>query len=58
MIVNNKAKKGRDNIIKIVKNSSVLSWAHVNLHGEYDFNNYVANDSKFNLDEILELNIA
>ena len=34
------------------------AWAHANLHGEYDFNNYAANDKRFNVAKILDLNIT
>lgn len=32
-----KSQLDKDNIIKALKNSSIVHWSHVNLYGEYDF---------------------
>jgi hypothetical protein len=37
-----------------IKNGSVISWAHVNMRGEYNFSK-AANATPFNVDEILAL---
>jgi len=38
-------------------NGSVLTWRHINLHGEYDFTRSAANDTQFDIDRILALTI-
>ena len=51
----------RQLLLKTIKESSVISWQHVNLHGEYDFTS-TANTSMFNfafeLDKIKELKVS
>ena len=32
-----KTQSDKDDIIKALKNSSIVHWSHVNLYGEYDF---------------------
>jgi len=44
--------------IQSVLEGSVLSWRHVNLQGEYDFIKHSANESQFDLDKILALNVG
>jgi len=41
-----------------ILNGSVLTWRHINLHGEYNFTRDSANDDKFDLDRILALSIV
>lgn len=41
-----------------ILNGSVLTWRHINLHGEYDFTMDSANDDRFDLDRILALSIV
>jgi TnpA family transposase len=41
-----------------ILNGSVLTWRHINLHGEYDFSQDSANDDKFALGKILALTIG
>ena len=48
----------RFEIISLIKEGSVITWGHVNLHGEFDFRRYAANDSHFNLAKILSLQLA
>ena len=38
-------------------NGSVLTWRHINLHGEYHFERESANDPTFDVDKILSLTI-
>ncbi len=51
----------KEYLLKTIKESSIISWQHINLHGEYDFTS-AANDSVFNivfeLDKIKELKVA
>jgi hypothetical protein len=35
----------RQDLLAAVKNGSVVSWRHVNLHGEYDFSEEKMQDS-------------
>ena len=35
----------RQELLAAVKNGSVVSWRHVNLHGEYDFSDEKMQDS-------------
>jgi hypothetical protein len=48
----------RMNAAQSILNGSVLTWRHINLHGEYDFSQDSANDDKFALDKILALTIG
>ena len=48
----------REEVAKSILNGSVLTWRHINLHGEYDFRRDAANDEKFDLDKILSLTIT
>tara|TARA_B100000446_G_scaffold188107_1_gene220428 strand:+ start:40561 stop:42507 length:1947 start_codon:yes stop_codon:yes gene_type:complete len=41
-----------------ILNGSVLTWRHINLHGEYDFTQKAANDANFDLDKILALSVS
>jgi TnpA family transposase len=47
----------RDRILNIIKNGSTMVWQHVNLQGEYDFTQDVANHN-FDMDKILALQVA
>jgi len=50
------SKQEYDRIIDILKQSSVMTWQHINMHGEYDFE--ISNkESKFDLKSILEFQI-
>tara|TARA_R110002072_G_scaffold238329_1_gene395669 strand:- start:153 stop:3215 length:3063 start_codon:yes stop_codon:yes gene_type:complete len=48
----------RANAAQSILNGSVLTWRHINLHGEYDFTMSSANDDVFDLERILALSIA
>ena len=44
----------RDELLKIIKNGSIMSWQHINLLGEYDFRNKQAvNELFFDIEKIL-----
>jgi TnpA family transposase len=47
----------RNEMLSMIKEGSILTWSHVNLHGEFDFKRYAANDHTFNLSKILALKI-
>lgn len=47
-------KTKRDELLKIIKNGSIMSWQHINLLGEYDFRHKtVANEPFFDIEKIL-----
>lgn len=49
----------RQNLIRTIKNSSVITWQHINLQGEFDFSEEsFKNSFKFTLPEILTLKVA
>jgi len=48
----------RQHIIGLIKKSSVITWQHINLQGEYDFTRYTANDNPFDLGKIYALKVA
>lgn len=48
----------RNEMVEMIKNGSVLTWRHINLYGEYDFNRLPANDFAFNMSKILALKVA
>lgn len=59
LLAKSKDKNNTKNILKVIKNGSVVIWQHVNLYGEYDFSEDNLKDSVgFNMDKILELNLA
>ncbi|MCW5590394.1 MAG: hypothetical protein KIT27_12125 [Legionellales bacterium] len=45
-------------MVSLIKNGSVMTWGHVNLHGEFDFRRHAANDSPFDMEKILSLKLA
>ena len=57
----NQNEQDRALLLKIIKEGSMISWQHINLHGEYDFR-VAANASEFNiifdLAQIKELKVA
>ena len=57
-LANLKDVEERANAAQSILNCSVLTWRHINLHGEYDFTRDSANDGEFDLDRILALSIA
>lgn len=50
--------KERLEMINMIREGSVISWAHVNLHGEFDFRKRAVNDTPFNMDKILALKVG
>jgi TnpA family transposase len=50
--------KERKDMVNIIREGSVISWKHVNLHGEFDFRRHAANESTFNMDKILSLKVS
>jgi TnpA family transposase len=48
----------RNNIIFFIKGGSIITWRHINLHGEFDFKKYIGNSFIFDMKKILALQIA
>ncbi len=48
----------RGEMINMIKEGSVITWTHVNLHGEFDFRRRAANESHFNMNKILSLRVG
>ena len=59
-ILVNYDEENRKSLIKTIKESSIISWRHINLHGEYDFT--AANDGvlgiSFQYQKIRKLNVG
>jgi hypothetical protein len=56
LINNAESHHQKADLIKTIKNSSVVVWRHINLQGEYNFSEEVLkNFIEFSLPEILEL---
>jgi TnpA family transposase len=45
-------------MLNAITSSSLLTWRHVNLQGEYDFRQIAANDEPFNMKKILALRLS
>ena len=48
----------RMEIIDMVRHGSIMHWSHVNLHGEFDFRRPAANETYFDVQKILNLEIV
>jgi TnpA family transposase len=59
LILNAESVENRLSLIEIIRNGSIITWKHLNLHGEYDFSNEKLQDI-FGLDDpaLLNLNVA
>lgn len=44
-------------MLESIKRGSVITWHHINLHGEYDFTKHAANQAVFNREKIFGLKI-
>ena len=42
----------KEELIKIIKKSSIMAWAHVNLQGEFDFKKQAVNKNSFDMKKI------
>lgn len=58
LLTNCRSNDERLEMVGLIKDGSVMTWGHVNLHGEFDFRRYAANDSPFDMDKILSLKLA
>ena len=58
LLTNCADEKERAEMVSLIREGSVLTWSHVNLHGEFDFKRKAANESFFNLAKILALKLS
>jgi TnpA family transposase len=49
--------KEQKEMVSMVSQGSMISWSHVNLHGEYNFKRQAANSSTFDMDRILSFSL-
>jgi hypothetical protein len=55
-IVDERDENQKQELVEAIKNGSVVTWQHINLHGEYDFSDEKLQDSiGLKVPEILEL---
>jgi TnpA family transposase len=55
LLVNCIDQKEREDMVSLIRNGSVITWRHINLHGEFDFRRNAANDALFDIEKILLL---
>jgi len=58
LILDTEDMEQRSAIIEAITQGSVITWAHVNLRGEYDFTRKAANDPKFDYQKIKQLKLS
>ena len=59
LIVNSESEEKRKELIKIISDGSIMSWRHINLHGEYNFASVSKNKVSFiDVPKILALKVA
>ncbi len=58
LLINCADKNERAEMISLIKEGSVLTWSHINLHGEFDFRHKAANKDFFNMAKILALKVG
>ena len=47
----------RNKMVILIKQSSMITWGHMNMGGEYDFSLPFNQDNPFDMEEILELKL-
>jgi hypothetical protein len=59
LLINTEDLKKRQEIINIIKTSSIMTWGHINLHGEYDFTKGANdNEERFGAEEMKAFNVG
>ncbi len=58
LLANNAHPEEQKRMLEAIKRGSVITWCHINLHGEYDFTKHAANQAIFDMDKILGLSVA
>jgi TnpA family transposase len=57
-LVETESEEEKNQLLKQIKNSSVVAWSHINMQGEFDFSEEKLKDSiKFSLPEIMDFKI-
>ena len=52
-----KEKDKQQEMLKIIQNGSIMTWQHVNLHGEYDFTKVGLGREEFDMKRIMEFEL-
>lgn len=47
----------REEMVLMIGQGSMITWHHINLHGEYDFRRHATNDSTFDMGKILAFSL-
>ena len=50
--------KERSSILFLIKDGSIITWRHINLHGEFDFTKHMGSNFLFDMKKILSLQLA
>lgn len=58
MVINADSNDDRTQILKMIKSGSAMCWKHINFHGEYDFTKNDQNHKRFDLGDMLALQIT
>lgn len=57
LLTNCSEDNGRNETVDLIKNGSIITWSHINLHGEFNFKRQAANGNIFNMNKTLSLRI-
>ncbi len=59
VLLNSESNERFQEILSVVKSGSIMTWQHINIHGEYDFDLLALNENQsiFQMDKILALEI-
>ncbi len=58
LLANNADPEEQKLMLESIKRGSIITWRHINLHGEYNFTKYAANQAIFDMERILGLKVA
>lgn len=58
LLANNADPEEQKHMLDSIKRGSVITWHHINLHGEYDFTKHAANQAIFDMERIWGLKVA
>ena len=56
-IANIPDQKDRGKVVSTIQHGSMMTWQHINLHGEYNFTRKASNNPQFDLEKIIKLEI-
>ncbi len=57
LLMETKEKDKQQEMLKIIQNGSIMTWQHVNLHGEYDFTKVGLGREEFDMKRIMEFEL-